>query len=50
MFFREVLGFDKAPGITETELKELVEGYNLKVIELKKEMGILICSLTKSQS
>ena len=50
MFFREVLGFDKAPGITETELKELVEGYNLKIIELKKEMGILICSLTKSQS
>jgi len=43
MFFRKVLGFTKVPGITETELKELIESYGLEVTSIKKEMGILIC-------
>ena len=47
MFFRKVLGFTKVPGITETELKELIESYGLEVTSIKKEMGTLICITRK---
>ena len=42
MYFKEVLGFAKVPGLTETELKELMESHGLKVTEIKKEQGILL--------
>lgn len=42
MYLQDVLGFTKVPGITDTELKKLIESIGLKVINIKKEQGLLI--------
>lgn len=42
MFFKEVLGFQRVPGLSEEELKELLMGYNLEVKKIISRMGILV--------
>ena len=42
IFFKDVLGYGKAPGISHEELKELLEYYHLKVRTLHRWKGLLI--------
>ena len=48
IFFKDVLGYGKVPGISKEELKELLETYDLNVINLHSWKGLLI-SISKPE-
>ena len=49
IFFKDVLGYGKVPGISNQELKDLLEQYNLNVITLHSWKGLLIGISTKPE-
>jgi len=47
MFFKDVLGFGRVPGVTEDELKNLLETHNLRIKAINDWRGLLIGVSTK---
>jgi DNA-binding PadR family transcriptional regulator len=47
MFFKEVLGFQRVPGLSKEELRTLLINYNLEVRMILSRMGILVGVSTK---
>ena len=49
IFFKEVLGYGKVPGISKEELKDLIENYNMNVKKMLSWKGLLISISTKPE-
>jgi DNA-binding PadR family transcriptional regulator len=49
IFFKEVLGYGKVPGISKEELKDLMKSYNMNVKKMLSWKGLLVSIATKPE-